>query len=74
FICVFYSCFFVLACVEPAAFPIFNRDAITVLSYVFIFQFIAKKKSSQVNEKTFVGVAGFEPAAFPIFNRDALTF
>lgn len=25
--------------------------------------FIAKKKSFQINEKTFVGVAGFEPAA-----------
>ena len=39
----------------------------------FSFQFIPKKKSFQVNEKTLVGVAGFEPAAFPISNRDVIT-
>ncbi len=44
---------------QPAAFPICNRDVITLMDLLFIdFQFKAKKKSLQINEKTFVGVAG----------------
>ena len=30
---------------------------------VLYFSLLQKKKSFQINEKTFVGVAGFEPAA-----------
>ena len=40
-----------------------GTNSIKKLKYKFVFKLYLKKKSFQIYEKTFVGVAGFEPAA-----------